>query len=123
MALNTVLQILEEEVVKMIKSISDESTSSSSSVDLTEKLFALMGSMTFTIVFGTSFEGSDFEHEKFHQLIVLLKIVREQTGFGAAQLGHNNIKAVLLNLFLGGIDTGAITIKLLSNLVPVKFSC
>ncbi|KAK9932001.1 hypothetical protein M0R45_019252 [Rubus argutus] len=169
--------IREEEVVKMIKSILDESTSSSSSsVDLTEKLFALMGSMTFRIVFGTSFEGSDFEHEKFHQVLhdteimlagfsaadyfpsyigniidrisskhkifdrvsgevhrffqqviddhlkpgrtqqdhedivdVLLKIVREQTGFGAAQLGHNNIKAVLLNLFLGGIDTGAIT--------------
>ncbi|XP_004309995.1 PREDICTED: cytochrome P450 71B34-like isoform 3 [Fragaria vesca subsp. vesca] len=40
---------------------------------------------------------------------VLLKIVKEQTGFGAAHLGHDNIKALLVNLFLGGIDTGAIT--------------
>ncbi|KAK9903843.1 hypothetical protein M0R45_000883 [Rubus argutus] len=167
--------IMEEEVEKMISSISDHSASSSS-VDLTGKLFALMGSMTFRIVFGTSFQGSDFEHDKFHQMFhdieimlagfsaadcfpsyigniidrisskhklfdrvsgevhgffqkviddhlkpgrtqqdhedivdVLLKIVRKQTGFGDAQLGHNNIKAVLLDLFLGGIDTGAIT--------------
>ncbi|ONI30288.1 hypothetical protein PRUPE_1G242300 [Prunus persica] len=50
--------------------------------------------------------------EQDHEDIVdvLLKIVREQTGlFGAAQLGHNNIKAVLMNLFLGGIDTSATT--------------
>ncbi|KAK9903840.1 hypothetical protein M0R45_000880 [Rubus argutus] len=167
--------IREEEVEKMINSISDHSASSSS-VDLTGKLIALMGSMTFRIVFGTSFQGSDFEHDKFHQVLhdteimlagfsaadyfpsyigniidrisgkhklfdrvsgevhgffqqviddhlkpgrtqqdhedivdVLLKIVRKQTGFGAAQLGHNNIKAVLLDLFLGGIDTGATT--------------
>ncbi|KAI5352208.1 hypothetical protein L3X38_005099 [Prunus dulcis] len=53
------------------------------------------------------------EVEKDHEDIVdvLLKIVREQTGFGAAQLGHNNIKGVLLNLFLGGIDTSAITME------------
>ncbi|KAM5567989.1 hypothetical protein ABKV19_015849 [Rosa sericea] len=165
--------IREEEVVKMISSISEKSTRT---VDLTEKLFALMGSITFRIVFGTSFEGSDFDHHRFHQVLheistmlagfsaadylpsyigciidrisgrmrnfervsgevdrffqqviddhlkpgrtqqehddivdVLLKIVREQTAFGAAQLGHDNIKAVLLDLFLGGIDTGAIT--------------
>ncbi|PON74634.1 Cytochrome P [Trema orientale] len=41
---------------------------------------------------------------------VLLKTVKEQTGFGAALLTENNIKAVLLNMFLGGVDTGAITI-------------
>ncbi|XP_062110461.1 cytochrome P450 71B37-like [Humulus lupulus] len=40
---------------------------------------------------------------------VLLKIVKEQTGFEAASLTVDNIKAVLLNMFLGGVDTGAIT--------------
>ncbi|KAK9934550.1 hypothetical protein M0R45_021689 [Rubus argutus] len=147
----------------MINSISDHSASSSSSVNLTEKLFAFMASITFRIFFGTSFQGSDFEHGRFRQVIhdieamlisgysaadyfpsgigwiidwisgkhkefdrisgihqffqqviddhlkpgrtqqdhedivdVLLKIVKEQTGFEAAQLGHNNIKAVFL---------------------------
>ncbi|KAL6190466.1 hypothetical protein ACLB2K_036863 [Fragaria x ananassa] len=143
--------IREEEVAKMIASISKESASSSSNscVDLTEKLFAVMGSIAFRVIFGTSFEGSSFEHDTFHQVLheaeimlagftaadffsfqnwviddhlkpgriqpehddivgVLLKVVKEQTGFGAARLGHDNIKA-LVNLFLGGIDTGAIT--------------
>ncbi|XP_061994802.1 cytochrome P450 71B34-like [Rosa rugosa] len=170
--------IREEEVAKMIDSISKESASwsSNSCVNLTEKLYAVMGSITFRVIFGTSFEGSDFEHDRFHQVLheaeimlagfsaadyfpaiigylidrisgkhkqfervsgelhhffqqviddhlkpgrtqpehedivdVLLKIVKEQTGFGAAQFGHDNIKALLVNLFLGGIDTGAIT--------------
>ncbi|KAK9934547.1 hypothetical protein M0R45_021687 [Rubus argutus] len=39
--------IREEEVVKLINSISDHTTSSSSSVNLTEKLFAFMASITF----------------------------------------------------------------------------
>ncbi|KAK9903903.1 hypothetical protein M0R45_000874 [Rubus argutus] len=168
--------IREEEVVKMINSISDHSASSSSSVNLTEKLFAFMASITFRIFFGTSFQGSDFENDRFHRVLhdvgamlagfsaadyfpsdigwiinrfsgkhkefdrvsgefdrffqqviddhlnpgrtqqyhedivdVLLKIMKEQTGFVAAQLGHNNIKAILLDLFLGGIDTSSIT--------------
>ncbi|XP_004309993.1 PREDICTED: cytochrome P450 71B34-like [Fragaria vesca subsp. vesca] len=167
--------IREEEVAKMISSISKESASNSC-VDLTEKLFAVMGSIAFRVILGTSFEGSSFEHDRFHQVLheveimlagftaadffpskigylidrisgkqrqfervsgelhrffqqviddhlkpgriqqehddivgVLLKIVKEQTGFGAAHLGHDNIKALLVNLFLGGIDTGAIT--------------
>ncbi|KAK9933251.1 hypothetical protein M0R45_020452 [Rubus argutus] len=168
--------IREEEVVKMINSISDHFGSSSSSVNLTEKLFAFMAGITFRVFFGTSFQGSYFEHDRFHRMIhdmevmlsafsaadffpsgigstidrisgkhkefdrvsgeidrflqqviddhlkpgrtqqdhedivdVLLKIVKEQSGFGDAQLGHNNIKAILLDLFLGGIDTGSIT--------------
>ncbi|KAM6562356.1 hypothetical protein CsatB_022354 [Cannabis sativa] len=40
---------------------------------------------------------------------VLLKIVKEQTGFGATSLTINNVKGVLLDMFIGGIDTGAIT--------------
>ncbi|PRQ38932.1 putative 4-hydroxyphenylacetaldehyde oxime monooxygenase [Rosa chinensis] len=154
--------IREEEVVKMIDSISDASASSSP-VNLTEKLFALMGSIIFRIVFGTSFQGHDLEHERFLRVLhdsqnmilgfsaadffppgigwiidrisgkhrefdrvsreawedkqehedtvdVLLKMIKEQTGIGAAQLGHNNIKAVLLDLFLGGVENSATTI-------------
>ncbi|CAL8994119.1 unnamed protein product [Prunus brigantina] len=171
--------VREEEVAKLVNSISS-SSSSGAPVDLTEKLFAFTASIIFRIVYGTTFQGSKFEHAKnIHELIhdteamlgglsgadyfpswigwiidrvsgvhkefdrissvldgffqqviddhlrtgtevekdhedivdVLLKIVREQTGFGAAQLGHNNIKGVLLNLFLGGIDTSAITME------------
>ncbi|KAM2636402.1 hypothetical protein EV1_021036 [Malus domestica] len=50
--------------------------------------------------------------EQTHEDIVdvLLNIVKERSELRASNhLGHNNIKAVLLNLFLGGIDTGAIT--------------
>ncbi|KAM2233124.1 hypothetical protein ACFXTI_011530 [Malus domestica] len=55
--------------------------------------------------------GRRVDDEQAHEDIVdvLLKIVKEQSEFGASHLGHNNIKAVLLNLFLGGIDTGTIT--------------
>ncbi|XP_008221935.1 PREDICTED: cytochrome P450 71B36-like [Prunus mume] len=171
--------VREEEVAKLVNSISS-SSSSGAPVNLTEKLFAFTASIIFRIAFGTTFQGSKFEHAKnIHELIhdteamlgglsgadyfpswigwiidrvsgvhkefdrisseldglfqqviddhlragtevekdhedivdVLLKIVREQTGFGAAQLGHNNIKGVLLNLFLGGIDTSAITME------------
>lgn len=171
--------VREEEVAKLVNSISS-SSSSGAPVDLTEKLFAFTASIIFRIAFGTTFQGSKFEHAKnIHELIhdteamlgglsgadyfpswigwimdrvsgvhkefdrisseldglfqqviddhlragtevekdhedivdVLLKIVREQTGFGAAQLGHKNIKGVLLNLFLGGIDTSAITME------------
>ncbi|XP_050374364.1 LOW QUALITY PROTEIN: cytochrome P450 71B26-like [Argentina anserina] len=171
-------EIREEEVAKMIASISKESPSSSSCVDLTEKLYAAMGSMAFRVILGTSFEGSTFEHHRFHHVLheteimlagfsaadyfpskigyfidrisgkhkqfeervsrelhgffqrviddhlkpgrtqqehddivgVLLKIVKEQTGLGSAHLGHDNIKALLVNFFLGGIDTGASTV-------------
>ncbi|KAB1213134.1 Cytochrome P450 71B36 [Morella rubra] len=40
---------------------------------------------------------------------VLLRVEREQTEYGAARFTKDNIKAVLLNFFLGGVDTGAIT--------------
>ncbi|KAL0004374.1 hypothetical protein SO802_011935 [Lithocarpus litseifolius] len=51
------------------------------------------------------------EHEDI--IDVLLRIEREQEESGpsgdAARFTKHNIKAVLLNIFLGGIDTGAIT--------------
>nr|POE50976.1 cytochrome p450 71b34 [Quercus suber] len=41
---------------------------------------------------------------------VLLRIEREKAEFGdAAQFTKHNIKAVLMNIFLAGVDTGAIT--------------
>ncbi|GMN24905.1 hypothetical protein TIFTF001_040638 [Ficus carica] len=168
--------IREEEITNMINSISRHSLSSPNSpVDLTEKLFAFTASFIFRIAFGTSFEGTDFNRNKFYELVhaaeatmggfcaaeyfpyvgwivdwlsglnrrrekvfhqldsffqkvvdehlnpgrtksqqddiidVLLKIIKEQSGFGAAMLTEKNIKAVLLNMFLGGVDTSAIT--------------
>ncbi|XP_050131526.1 cytochrome P450 71B34-like [Malus sylvestris] len=55
--------------------------------------------------------GRRVDDEQAHEDIVdvLLKIVKEQSEFGASHLGHNNIKAVLLDLFLAGIDSDAIT--------------
>ncbi|KAF3431170.1 hypothetical protein FNV43_RR25900 [Rhamnella rubrinervis] len=168
--------IREEEVDSLMNSIS-ESASSSTPVNLTEKLFALTAGMIFKIAFGKSFQESEFDkhgfvkvvhdteammggylaaecipyvgwiidrltgrHQRleklFHELDhffqqviddhlsserkkqdpnqedfidVMLKIVEEQSGFGAARFSHANIKAVLLNVFLGGVDTGALT--------------
>ncbi|KAH7515731.1 hypothetical protein FEM48_Zijuj10G0057500 [Ziziphus jujuba var. spinosa] len=139
-----------------------ECSTSSTPVNLTEKLFALTASMIFKIAFGKSFQGSNFDNHRFHEVIheseallgsyfasecfpyvgwiidrisgmhqrlegifkeldnffqqviddhqsserkrqdqddiidVLLKIVKEQSGFGAAMLTEVNIKAVLL---------------------------
>ncbi|XP_015894466.2 cytochrome P450 71B34 [Ziziphus jujuba] len=40
---------------------------------------------------------------------VLLKTVKEQSGFGTAMLSEVNIKAVLLDVFLAGVETSATT--------------
>ncbi|XP_048441288.1 cytochrome P450 71B34-like [Pyrus x bretschneideri] len=170
--------IREEEVAKMVKSISDHSSSSVAPVDVSEMLFALVASIVFRVGFGTSLQSSNYKSGKaihkllhdietmlggmsgaeyfpawigwiidrvtgvqkkfdritreldafFQQLVddhltagrkqeehediidALLRTLKEQTGLvGAAQLGHASVKAVLLNLLLGGIDTGAIT--------------
>ena len=160
---NSYRSIREEEVTNLIDSISNHfSSSPGAPVNLTEKLFALTASIIFRTVFGTSFQGSDFAHEKFHEVVseveatmggfsaaevfpyvgwivdklsglerrrqrifheldgffqsvidhhlspgrtkqehediidVLLKIVKEQAGFGSALLTQNNIKGVLL---------------------------
>lgn len=153
--------VREEEITRLINSISHHA-SSSSPVDLTEKLFAFTAGMIFRIAFGTTFQGSDFNHTRFNEVVqaveatmgsfcaaeyfpyvgwivdrlsglqerrekvfrdmdtffqsviddhlspgrtkqqhddiidVLLKIVKEQEGFGAAHLTEENIKAVLL---------------------------
>ncbi|KAF3431167.1 hypothetical protein FNV43_RR25897 [Rhamnella rubrinervis] len=167
--------IREEEVDSLINSIS-QSSASATPVDLTEKLFSLTASIIFRIAFGTTFQGSGFNHHRFHEVIheaeallgsysaaefvpyvgwiidrlsglhqrlertfhemdhffqkvidnhlsceritdkdhediidVLLKIVGKQTESEAAQFSHNNVKALLLNIFVAGVDTGAIT--------------
>ncbi|KAB2624819.1 cytochrome P450 71B26-like [Pyrus ussuriensis x Pyrus communis] len=56
-------KIREEEVDKMVNSIS-ASSSSGVPVDLTEKLFAIAASIIFRIAYGTSYRGSKFEHAK-----------------------------------------------------------
>ncbi|XP_031284873.1 cytochrome P450 71B10-like [Pistacia vera] len=165
--------IREEETAFLINSIS-ESSSSSSSVDLSEKLFALTGSIVFRMAFGKRFRGSKFDNHRFEELVhaaesvlggftanecfpyigwiidrltsyhaklervfheldtlfqqiiddhlkperskqevqedfidVMLKIEREET---ESRLSKDHIKAVLLNMFLGGVDTSAITV-------------
>ncbi|KDP26675.1 hypothetical protein JCGZ_17833 [Jatropha curcas] len=41
---------------------------------------------------------------------VLLRIEREKTGVGSVQLTKDHIKAVLMDLFLAGVNTGAVTL-------------
>ncbi|GMI99754.1 cytochrome P450, family 71, subfamily B, polypeptide 36 [Hibiscus trionum] len=145
-------------------------------VNLTEKVFALSGSIIFRKAFGKSFRGSEFDRGKFYELVhdaetvagafsyaecfpgfgwildwisghsgrvervfrkldalfqqvidehlkpgrtnrgediidVMLGIEKEQTEeHGHAWITKNHIKAILLNMFLGGIDTSALTV-------------
>ena len=60
--------IREEEVAFLVDSIA-HSSSSSTPVDLSEKLFSLTASVTFRIGFGRSFRGSDLDNERFQELI------------------------------------------------------
>ncbi|XP_043717153.1 cytochrome P450 71B10-like isoform X2 [Telopea speciosissima] len=48
------------------------------------------------------------EAEQEDIIDVLLKVGRDQTG--AAPLTHDHIKGILMNIFLGGVDTSAVTI-------------
>ncbi|TQD82184.1 hypothetical protein C1H46_032272 [Malus baccata] len=60
--------IREEEVDEMVNSIS-ASSSSGAPVNLTEKLVALTASIIFRIGYGTSFQGSKFEHKNIDEFI------------------------------------------------------
>ncbi|KAK9021669.1 hypothetical protein V6N11_011648 [Hibiscus sabdariffa] len=169
--------IREDEVGTLMDSIARSATSSPTDpVNLTEKMFALSGSIIFRQAFGKSFRGSEFDRGKFYELVhdaetvagalsydecfpgfgwivdwisghslrvervfrkldslfqlvidehlkpgrtnqeediidVMLGIEKEQTEeYGHAWLTKNHIKAILLNMFLGGIDTSAITV-------------
>lgn len=169
--------IREEEVASLVNSIS-QASSSASPVDLSQKMFALSGSILFRVAFGKRFQGSHFDNHKFHELIasamavggsftaeecfpyvgwiidwftgyhariqsiweeldsffeqiikdhlikaeskqdhediidVMLRIQREQANSadGGHQITKDNIKAVLMDLFLAGVDTSAVTV-------------
>lgn len=62
--------IREEEVAKMVKSISDHSSSSVAPVDVSEMLFALVASILFRVGFGTSLQSSNYKSGKaIHKII------------------------------------------------------
>ncbi|EEF32356.1 cytochrome P450, putative [Ricinus communis] len=166
----------EAEVEMLINSIS-ESASSATPINLTDKLFALTANITFKMSFGFDYRGTDFDRDRFHEVVhnaeavagsfstgeffpfygwiidrisghhartervfyeldkffqhviddhlkpgrkkdqddmidVLLRIEKEQAQVGeGAHFTKDNIKGVLLNLFLGGVDTSAITLN------------
>ncbi|KAK2636612.1 hypothetical protein Ddye_031404 [Dipteronia dyeriana] len=170
--------IREEEVGSLINSISQSALSSSATpVNLSEKIYALTGSIVFRMAFGQIFRGSGLDNHKFEKLIratessiggftteecipyvgwivdrlngyhaklektfhdldnfferaiddhrkperaidqdqediidVMLKLEKDQTKSGEAQITKDNIKAVLMNIFLGGVDTSSITV-------------
>ncbi|KAF2282240.1 hypothetical protein GH714_043881 [Hevea brasiliensis] len=129
--------IREEEVALLIDSIFQFSTSATP-VDLTEKFVTLSANITFRMAFGTNFGATDFEKDRFKKLIddaqallgsfsaneyfphvdngqedivdVLLRMEKEQTGVGSIQLTKDHIKAVLMDLFLAGVNTSAVTL-------------
>ncbi|KAK1577838.1 hypothetical protein Q3G72_025318 [Acer saccharum] len=124
--------IREEEVGSLINSISQSALSSSAStpINLSEKIYALTGSIVFRMAFGQIFQGIvdrlNGYHTKlektFHDLDnffekaiedyrqperaidqdqediidVMLKLEKDQTKSGEAQITKDNIKAVLL---------------------------
>ncbi|XP_062112519.1 cytochrome P450 71B36-like [Humulus lupulus] len=62
--------VREEEVTKLINSVSHNSSSSPGApVDLTEKLFALTASIIFRTAFGTTFKDANFSDEKLHEIV------------------------------------------------------
>ncbi|KAE8724532.1 Cytochrome P450 71B35 [Hibiscus syriacus] len=170
--------VREEEVGSLMDSISQLASSSPTDpVNVTEKVFALSGSIIFRTAFGKTFRGSEFNRAKFNDLVhdvatvvgtfsydecfpgfgwiidrirghngrvegvfrkldalyqqliddhlkpgrakheddiidVMLGIEKEQIEEHGhrAWLTKNHIKAVLLNMFLGGIETSALTV-------------
>lgn len=58
----------EEEIGELINSLS-ESSDSGSLVDLSQKIYALIGSIVLRIAFGRRFKGSVFDKERFSELV------------------------------------------------------
>ncbi|KAL9420818.1 hypothetical protein AB3S75_038398 [Citrus x aurantiifolia] len=58
--------IREEEVASLVNSIS-QASSSASPADLSQKIFALSGSIQFIVAFGRRFQGVIFYNHKFHE--------------------------------------------------------
>ncbi|CAN0889317.1 Cytochrome P450 71B37 [Linum grandiflorum] len=144
--------VREEEVGFLIDSLRNRS---GSVVNLTEKLFALTANVTFRMSFGFNYHGTEFDQDRFHEVVhqaeevhvidehlkhgshekaddekdmidVLLGVEDEESRLGqSSRFKRDNIKAVLLNLFLGGVDTAALTLdwamaRLLANPTSMK---
>ena len=65
----------EEEVSSLMNSISQSSSSATHPLNITEKIFSFAGSITFRTTFGKSFRGSDFDSDKFNELVHATAIV------------------------------------------------
>ncbi|KAH8495381.1 hypothetical protein H0E87_018527 [Populus deltoides] len=116
--------IREEEVGFLVNSLS-ESSALAAPVDLTQKVYALVGNITFRVAYGFDYRGTSFDRDRFHEVVhdteavvgsisadeyipylgwidhddmidVLLRIEKERTGLGASQFTRDNIKAILL---------------------------
>ncbi|KAF8399802.1 hypothetical protein HHK36_015673 [Tetracentron sinense] len=59
-------RVREDEVARMVNSISQSSTSP---VNLTEKLFSLTDNITCRVAFGRSYEGKVFDNGRLHELL------------------------------------------------------
>ncbi|CAN0889315.1 Cytochrome P450 71B11 [Linum grandiflorum] len=112
--------VREEEVGFLIDSLRNRS---GSVVNLTEKLFALTANVTFRMSFGFNYHGTEFDQDRSVINYILLFIKMDSVM--SSRFKRDNIKAVLLNLFLGGVDTAALTLdwamaRLLANPTSMK---
>ncbi|RVX04311.1 Cytochrome P450 71B34 [Vitis vinifera] len=118
--------IREEEVTLLIDSIA-ESSSSGSPIDLTERLMSLTANIICRIAFGKSFQVTDFFpyvgrivdrltglHGRLEEEFSLKWTVSTNGGNGLNPVLYSftkdSAKAILMDLFLAGVDTGAITL-------------
>ncbi|XVE52854.1 hypothetical protein DITRI_Ditri02bG0157800 [Diplodiscus trichospermus] len=125
--------IREEEVGLMIDSIS-QSSSTGNPVNLSQRLMIVTTEIICRIAFGrSSFRDGGFNVQKFQEQVheamgflgsfsaqkqqgediidVLLKISKNQSNEFAVQITHNHIKAILMNIFLAGLESGATVVE------------
>ncbi|KAL0726561.1 hypothetical protein Bca4012_022654 [Brassica carinata] len=104
--------IREEEVGFMVKQVS-ESTLKHSPVDLSKTFFSLTASIICRVALGQNFNESGFviEQDRIEELVLalLLDMMEKQGKKDYFMLNISDIKGVLMDIFLAGVDTGAIT--------------
>ena len=59
----------EAEVGLLINSISESASSATSTINLTGMLFALTANITFKMSFGFDYRGTDFDRDRFHEVV------------------------------------------------------